>query len=86
MLPKFLIGDNTQECPDKIFIIHTQTPRCFLEGNLEGQDESFEVHWIDEVPTQENVEKLIEEANDFLDAELESQEVLYDDEIANEGE
>ena len=40
-IPKFLVGDNT-ECPDAVFIIHTESPRFIL--NLDNDD----VKWLDD--------------------------------------
>lgn len=68
--PKFLLGDNT-DYPDAIFVIHTEFPRFIV--NLEND----EVEWLEEFDTHdqkellEEAEKLLQEANDFYDREIE---------------
>lgn len=68
-LPKFLLGDNT-DCPDDIFIIHTEFPRFVI--NLV----SDEVEWFDDLEGDESdlaneMTVLIEEAGTFYDREME---------------
>ena len=68
-LPKFLLGDNT-DCPDDIFIIHTEFPRFVI--NLV----SDEVEWFDDLEGDESdlaneMTVLIEEAGAFYDREME---------------
>lgn len=68
-LPKFLLGDNT-DFKDDIFIIHTDFPRFII--NLSND----EVEWFeefsreDEKELQEEMENLIEAANNFYDREI----------------
>lgn len=68
-IPKFLLGDNT-DFPDDIFIIHTDYPRFII--NLKDD----EVEIIDdtddeeESELQEEMERLIAEANAFYDREI----------------
>lgn len=82
MLPKFLIADNSQELPNTIFVIHTEAPRFIVESDIDDFSRDQVIHWIDEQPESEAViEQLLEEAEDFLEAEFESQEDLYDDEF-----
>jgi hypothetical protein len=82
MLPKFLLADNSQEQLGQIYVVHTQLPRFILEGSEEGFNEDKITHWIDEPKlNQEQIESLIEAAEDFLDAELDNQETLYDEMI-----
>ncbi len=83
MLPKFLFADNSQEAPESIFVVHTESPQCIFECPI---DEDFydnhTIHWID--PQPENgliMENLINQAEKFLDAELENQEDLYDEDF-----
>jgi len=81
MIPKFLLADNSQELPDTIFIVHTEEPRFILECDIEDFNENQVIHWIDAKPADAGViEDIIEEAEDFLERELENQEDLYDDE------
>lgn len=68
-LPKFLLGDNT-DCPDEIFIIHTEFPRFVI--NLVND----EVEWFDDLDGDESdlaneMTVLIEEAGAFYDREME---------------
>ncbi len=80
MLPKFLIADNSQEQPNRLFVVHTQNPRFILEGSSDDFSEQQVMHWIDEIDISDKESKeLIESAEDFLDMELSNQEDLYDD-------
>lgn len=68
-LPKFLLGDNT-DCPDDIFVIHTDYPRFII--NLVND----EVEWFDDLEGEETelaneVAELIEQAGTFYDREME---------------
>lgn len=68
-LPKFILGDNT-DFPDAIFIIHTEFPRFIL--NLENDD----IEWLEEFDNEDQkeleneMENLIQAANDFYDREI----------------
>jgi len=80
MLPRFLIADNSQELPETIFVIHTEEPRFIVESDIEDFNLSQTVHWIDEKPKKDSlIEDLLADAEDFLNAELESQEDLFDE-------
>jgi hypothetical protein len=82
MLPKFLIADNSQEFPEKIYVVHNEAPRFIVESDIEDFYNNQHIHWIDEKPENEDyIESLIEEADDFIEAEFDSQEDLFDDEI-----
>ncbi len=84
MLPKFLLADNSQETPDTIFVVHTETPRFIVESDIEDFWSNQEIHWIDDDPQNEDlIEQLLEETENFLDSEFESQEDLYDSEIGS---
>ena len=82
MLPKFLFADNSQESPDTIYVVHTESPRCIFECPLEEDFvDSHIVYWIDPEPESvTEVESLVIKAEEFLDAELDNQEDLYDEE------
>lgn len=81
MIPKFLLADNSQELPDTIFIVHTEEPKFILECDIEDFNENQSIHWLDTKPNdKEIISELIEEAEDFLERELENQEDLFDDE------
>ena len=80
MLPKFLIADNSQELPETIFVIHTEEPRCIIESDIEDFESNQTIHWIDEQPKKASlIEDLLADAEAFLNAELENQEDLFDD-------
>ena len=78
MLPKFLLADNSQECPDTIFVVHTEEPKFIVESDIEDFNSNQKVHWLSEVPGSEEIIKaLLEDAENFLDDEFESQDSLY---------
>lgn len=82
MLPKFLIADNSQEFPQKIYVVHNEAPRFIVESDIEDFYNNQHIHWIDEKPDNEDIiEGLLEDADDFIEAEFDSQEDLFDDEI-----
>lgn len=68
-LPKFLLGDNTEFSED-IFIIHTEFPRFIV--NLSNDDiELFEeVNNSEQPDLEEEMEKLIKQAYEFYDREI----------------
>lgn len=68
-LPKFLLGDNT-DCPDDIFIVHTEYPQFII--NLVDD----EIEWLDDIQGDEaelanEVAELVELASVFYDRETE---------------
>ena len=78
MLPKFLLADNSQVLPDKIFVIHNEQPRFIVGGNVESFSVDQEIYWIDDEPESEELKKeLLEQAEEFMDLELEYEEELY---------
>ena len=84
MLPKFLLADNSQVLPDRIFVIHNEQPRFIVGGDVDEFSQNQEIHWIDEEPASEKLKKeLLEQAEEFLDLELEYEEELFNQE--NEG-
>lgn len=77
MVPKFLVGDNTDN-EEAVYIIHTEYPRFII--NLEDD----EVEWFDnldneneEEATQE-VQNLIQQAEEFYQREVDRYEELED--------
>ena len=81
MLPKFLLADNSQVLPDRIFVIHNEQPRFIVGSNVESSTMEQEIHWIDEEPASEELKKeLLEQAEEFLDLELEYEEELFNQE------
>lgn len=82
MLPKFLIADNSQELPETIYVVHTETPRFIVESDIEDFQSNQIIHWIDKAPESSiEIENLLDEAEDFLNIELENQEDLFDEEF-----
>ncbi|MEI6139931.1 MAG: hypothetical protein WCP85_11740 [Mariniphaga sp.] len=78
MLPKFLLADNSQVLPDKIFVIHNEQPRFIVGCNVEAFSVDQELYWIDDEPESEELKKeLLEQAEEFMDLELEYEEELY---------
>jgi len=82
MLPKFLIADNSQVAPDTIYVVHNESPRFIVESDIEDFWNNQELHWIDAKPESEDeIRELLQEAEDFLEAEFENQENFeFDDE------
>lgn len=69
-LPKFLLGDNT-DCPDDIFVIHTEFPR-FLINLVDDEIEWWEdFAGEDQAELEVQVATLIEQASEFYDREME---------------
>jgi len=79
MLPKFLIADNSQEKKGRLYVVHTQKPRFILEGSEDDFSEEQSIYWIDDIPSESEEKELKNQAESFLDLELDSQEDLYDE-------
>jgi hypothetical protein len=80
MLPKFLLDDNSQETPDTIFVVHTETPRFIVESDIDDFYANQEVHWIDGEPgDEEMIADLLEAAEEFLEKEFENEERLSEE-------
>ena len=78
MLPKFLLADNSQVLPDKIFVVHNEQPRFIVGCDVEGFTVDQEIYWIDDQPASEElINELLEQAEEFMDLELEYEEELY---------
>ncbi|MGY6647799.1 hypothetical protein [Wenyingzhuangia sp. IMCC45574] len=69
-LPRFLLGDNTNN-PEDIFIIHTEFPRFII--NLKDDEIELwdDLEGADEEEMADQVAQFIEEASAFYDAEME---------------
>lgn len=84
MLPKFLIADNSQNTTDLVYVVHTEKPRCIIQSDLDDFYSNQRIYWIDEEPlSQDDIDSLLEEAEDFYEKELDNQEDLYDEEEDN---
>jgi hypothetical protein len=81
MLPRFLLADNSLETPETIFVVHTETPRFIVEADIDDFGSNQVVHWIDGEPGDEDqIARLIEEAEEFLEKEFENEEFLDEEE------
>lgn len=87
MLPKFLIADNSQDAEDIVYVVHTRQPRCIIQCDLDGFYSNQQIHWIDDEPQRrDELDALLEEAEEFYETELDNQEELYDEENPDEEE
>lgn len=68
-LPKFVLGDNT-DFPDDIFIIHLDYPRFIINLKDDEVELMEEAEDLDETELNEELAKIIEEANAFYDREV----------------
>jgi hypothetical protein len=80
MLPKFLLADNSQEMPDMLYVVHNQAPRFIVGSDIEDFSLNQTIYWIDEKPLDKDlIAQLLEEAEEFLEAELENQDNYFED-------
>jgi hypothetical protein len=80
MLPKFLLADNSQEMPDMLYVVHNETPRFIVGSDIEDFTVNQTIYWIDEKPMDKDlITQLLEEAEEFLEAELENQDNYFED-------
>ncbi|MFA5330349.1 MAG: hypothetical protein WC384_21330 [Prolixibacteraceae bacterium] len=80
MLPKFLLADNSQEMPDMLYVVHNETPRFIVGSDIEDFSVNQTIYWIDEKPLDKDlITQLLEEAEEFLEAELENQDNYFED-------
>jgi hypothetical protein len=80
MLPKFLLADNSQEMPDMLYVVHNESPRFIVGSDIEDFSVNQTIYWIDEKPIDKDlIAQLLEEAEEFLEAELENQESYFED-------
>ncbi|MBE6334629.1 MAG: hypothetical protein IKC67_04045 [Odoribacter sp.] len=81
MLPKFLFADNSQFSTELVYVVHTEKPRCIIQCGIEDFDDDNQIFWIDEEPSPEDIEELLDMARDFYEATLDNEDELeeYDD-------
>ena len=72
-LPKFVLADNTDH-PEDIFIIHLDYPRFIVNLKDDEVEIMEEPDDLDENELNQEMERLIEEANSFYDCEMERYE------------
>jgi len=75
-LPKFLLGDNSQNDADDLFIVHTEFPRFVI--NLKNDEiELWEtLDKEDEAEWTAQMRNYIQQANAFYDEEIKHYEAL----------
>ena len=80
MLPKFLLADNSQDMPDMIYVVHNENPRFIVGSDIEDFSVNQTIYWIDEKPQDnDQITQLLEEAEVFLEAELDNQDSYFED-------
>ncbi len=80
MLPKFLLADNSQEMPDMLYVVHNESPRFIVGSDIEDFSVNQTIYWIDEKPIDKDlIAQLLDEAEEFLEAELENQDSYFED-------
>jgi hypothetical protein len=78
-IPKFLLADNSQVDPDRIYVVHTETPKFIVGFDVEDFDLDQEIMWIDTKPAfQDEIDDLLADAEEFLNDELDNQEELFE--------
>jgi len=79
-LPKFLLADNSQDNPDRIYILHTENPKFIVGFDIEDFNNEQKITWFDSKPESENkIADLLVLAEDFLENELDNQNNIFDD-------
>jgi hypothetical protein len=80
MLPKFLLADNSQEMPEMLYVVHNENPRFIVGSDIEDFDVNQTIYWIDNEPADKDlIAQLLNEAEAFLEAELENQDSYFED-------
>lgn len=75
MIPKFLVGDNTDH-DDSVYIIHTEYPRFVV--NLEDD----QIEWFDNIEKENDadaaseIQTLMQQAEEFYQREVDRYEEL----------
>lgn len=85
MLPKFLIGDNSQESPEFVYVVHNDNPWYIIESHISDFNYLQEITWIDEKPGDNKVlNRLLAEAKEFWLREMDTENEFNDYDIDNE--
>jgi hypothetical protein len=80
MLPKFLLADNSQEMPEMLYVVHNENPRFIVGSDIEDFDVNQTIYWIDSEPADKDlIAQLMNEAEAFIEAELENQDNYFED-------
>ena len=78
--PKFLLADNSQDNPDRIYIVHTQDPMFIVGFDIEDFNEEQKIMWMNDKPdSEEEIADLLVSAEEFLISELDNQEDIFDE-------
>ena len=77
--PKFLLADNSQDNPDRIYVVHTEEPKFIVGFDIEDFNNEQETMWLDTKPTEDEIADLLVSAEEFLTSELDNQEDLFDE-------
>jgi hypothetical protein len=83
-LPKFLLADNSQNNPDRLYIVHTQKPRFIVGFDIDDFNTNQNTEWIDPQPSEKEITELMTLAEEFLTDELDNEEFLFDEDENNE--
>lgn len=80
-IPEYLLADNSQDNPDRIYVVHTIEPRFIVGSYIEDFNTDQKILWISEKPESENeIADLLVAAEEFINNELDNQEDLFDEE------
>ena len=78
--PKFLLADNSQDNPDRIYIVHTEEPKFVIGFDIEDFNNDQEIMWFTEQPEEaEDIAELLIAAEAYLIEELDNQEDMYEE-------
>ena len=77
--PKFLLADNSQDNPDRIYVVHTEEPKFIVGFDIEDFNNEQETMWLDAKPTEDEIADLLVLAEEYLTSELDNQEDLFDE-------
>ena len=79
-LPKYLLADNSQDNPDRIYIVHTQEPEFIVGFDIEDFNIDQEIMWFANKPSSEDeIADLLISAEEFLNSELDNQEDIFEE-------
>ena len=77
--PKFLLADNSQDNPDRIYVVHTEEPKFIVGFDIEDFNNEQETMWLDTKPNEDEIADLLVSAEEYLTSELGNQEDLFDE-------
>jgi len=63
-----------------IYVVHNENPRFIVGSDIEDFSVNQTIYWIDEKPQdKDQIAQLLEEAEVFLEAELDNQDSYFED-------